>query len=164
MLLLFLRGLQIGSKLRVFLIEYNVTSVSHKMVFLKAPAEVSPQVERDWALRLLWHAVVLLHHRLHSLCCLLQVVVWHLHANQHIRQCEQHRYLTENRDTSLSGIQGSRLGCQFEQSAEEEAQHSEVPPSLELALELAEGSFQTHLLICCVMQLAMLCDSQTDGR
>lgn len=80
MLLLLLRGLQVGSKVRVLLVEYNVTSVCHKMIFLETPAEVSPQVERDWALGLFWHTVVFLHNRLDSLCCLLQVVVWHLHA------------------------------------------------------------------------------------
>ena len=79
MLLPLLGGLEVGCKVRVLLIVYNVTSVCHKMVFLETPADVSPQVEGDWPLGLLWHPVVLLHHRLDRLCCLLQVVMWHLH-------------------------------------------------------------------------------------
>ena len=78
-LLPLLRGLEVGCKVRVLLIVYNVTSVCHKMVFLETLAEVSPQVEGDWALGLFWHPVVLLHHRLDSLSCLLQVIMRHLH-------------------------------------------------------------------------------------
>lgn len=77
-MLLLLRGLQIGSKVRILLIVHNVPSVFYKMILCEAPAQMSPQMEWNWTLGLLRHSVVLLHDRLNGFCRFLQVVVWHL--------------------------------------------------------------------------------------
>lgn len=74
-----LRRLQMGCKLRVFLIEYNVAFIGYKVVLLETLWEVSPQMPWDWAFALLRDSVVVLQDGLDGLCGFFQVVMRHLH-------------------------------------------------------------------------------------